>query len=345
MEREFSANDSENAMSDWSYLDPSTPTTEQRIDDVFMGTEQDHMSTYDDARDNYPLQEGSVGLSSTVYTDSAFLFSDPVFDMEMSAAWDSDRDHSVFHDEMWTSGADASGDVRLPSSGPHHLGTYPTSSGPWNPVGSPRIMGYDAGYVAYVDSPNSSSSQSSDDPPSETEISPQGSVVHASQDAKHQDLPLESPSLANQQQFRWEVTGTTTHGQPRVCKLTITETLRVQRKGRQGPLGSQKAKEAHAVRRLRACWPCKVSKMKVSSFQMASWDKASADDKAQCSIGSPCNRCSDHQLSFSHLTYRICSRSGFADYAALYFPGMLSPSWHHESTWANQCRRADITPH
>jgi hypothetical protein len=303
------------------------------LDDAFMGTEGDHVSAHGDVSDNFPYQESIAGHNPTTYTDSSFLSMDSTFASGMCPDWDSTGDHSALLHGMCDFGADTSESAGPSSSNPHNIGANPSSSGPWDPIGTRRVTDYGSSFVAYLGSPDSYSSQSSDDPSSEREFPPQESVIHASLDADVEEFSRGSPTLANQVQLHWEEPSTMMHCPLRIREMTMRESNRVHRKGRQGPLGSQRAKEAHVIRKLGACWPCRVSKSKASPSHISSHGRASADDSSQCSPGSPCERCRDHQESFSPLTYRICCRFSFADHAFLYFPSMIFPSRLPAPAW------------
>jgi hypothetical protein len=267
LERGPSANSYEFAQSDWSYLNRSAPT-EEWIEDIPTGTEQDHMQAYGSISDSLSHQEGITGHDSALYVNPAFLSTDLQLAGDISPAWDSDRGHSAVHDGIWASDVYTSGDAGLSSPSPHHVGTYPTSNEPWNTVGPRRVARYDTGFVAFVDSPNSSSSQSSGDASSGRGYSPQERMIHASQDAIAENLSPRSTGIVNQQQLHWEMISTIKHGPPKYNKITMRETGHSQRKGRHGPLDSQGKKEARVMRKQGVCWPCRISKVKASFFRI-----------------------------------------------------------------------------
>jgi len=258
----ISNNGSEFAQSTWSYENVSA-TTERWVKDVFMGS--GHPLGLDTPND-FPRLEGLVDLSPST-NFSLHPPTDAPLVARMSPSQDSGKDFSAFHDEMCASGSGLSEKHGHSSASPHHSGTYPPSNEPWDPVGHPRVMQYDCGFVAFADSPNSSSDQSLGEVPSGPDESPQESVIDASQDARLGSLSLGSPAVASYQQLQWEVTtGMVTYGPLRNDKPTLRDTDNRQRKGRgrHGPLDKQRAMHAHLVRKIGSCWPCRVSKVKAS---------------------------------------------------------------------------------
>jgi hypothetical protein len=267
MEEEWriSTNGSEFAQSIWSYSNISV-TTEHWVEDVFMGSVQEQTLGYDDNSNDLSRPEGLLDPSPS--RNSLCPSTDAPLAGPMSPTPDPGTDYSAFQDEMWASGSGLSHEHKHVSASPHHSGTHPTSNEPWDPVGHPRVMQYDSGYVAFADSPKSSSDQSLSEVPSGPNLSLQESMIHASQDARHESLSLESPTIANQQQFRWEVISVATYGPPRDDNMTWGDTDRRQRKGRRGPLETQKAKDAHIMRKIGVCWPCRASKVKAGFIQI-----------------------------------------------------------------------------
>jgi len=259
----ISTNGSEFAQSAWSYSNLSV-TTEQWVEDVFMGSAHDHILEDDDTSNNVSRLDGLVRPSSSrnlsFYSSTNIPVAGP-----MSPTPAPGRGYPAFRDEMWTSGSGPSEEYRYPSASPQHLGTYPSSNQPWDPVGHSRVMQYNSGDVAFADSPKSSSDQSFCEVPSGPNVS---SMTHATQDVGLESVSLESPGVANQQQLRWEVVSVATYGPPRNDNMTWRDANRRQRKGRTGPLGIQKAKDAHVMRKLGVCWPCRVSKVKASFIQL-----------------------------------------------------------------------------
>ena len=268
MEEEWrvSTNGSEFAQSAWSYSNLSV-TTEQWVEDVFMGSAHDHTLEHNDISSEVSRLEGLVDPSSSRNFSLCSSTNTPAAG-PMSPTPAPGRGYAAFHDEMWTSGSGLSEEYRCASASPQHSGTYPTSNEPWDPVGHSRVMHYDRGFVAFADSPKSSSDQSICEGPSGPNDSPQESMTHTAQDAGLEGVSLESPAVANQQQLRWEVINVATYGPPRNDNMTWRDTDRRQRKGRRGPLGTQKARDALFMRKTGVCWPCRVSKVKASFIQI-----------------------------------------------------------------------------
>ena len=285
----------------------------------------DHTLRHDDTPNDFSHQEGLVDLSPS-RNFSLCPSTDATLIGPMSRRPDPGRGSSAFHDEMWDSGPGLSEERRHISASPYHSGTYPPSNEPWDPVGHPRVMKYDSGYVAFADSPKSSSDQSFCEVPSGPNASPQESIIDASQDARLESLSLGPPAVAYQQPLRWDVS-IATFGPPRNDNTAWRDPDRRQRKGRRGPLDTQKAKDARLMRKIGVCWPCRVSKVKASFIEVVPKTTFLLNEYLQCSPGSTCQTCRGHQQSLSHLTYRVCCRSGFADFEVFYFPGKLSSTY------------------
>ncbi len=260
----------------WSYSEISA-TTEQWTEDAFMGSVQDNTSRNNDTPKDNSYFQGLLDPNS----DGKFLLY-PSIDISspalMSPTLDHSESYSAFVDQMWTPTSDLSDEYRLLSPSPHHSGTNLASSEPWDPLGNPRVMQYDSGYVAFVDSPKSSSDQSFCEVPPEPAVSPEESAIHELQDARPESLPLELPAVANQQQLRWEVVSVATYGPPRNDNMTWRDFNHRQPKGRHGPLNRQKAKDARIMRKIGVCWPCRVSKVKASFIKKMSWMTFSLTD-------------------------------------------------------------------
>jgi hypothetical protein len=264
----ISTNDSEFAQSIWSYENLSV-TTEQWDEDVFMGSVREHTLRHDDTSNRFSCLEGLVDPSSSRNFSSCPPTNTPLAGL-MSPTLATGRGYSDFHDEMLASGSGLSEAYRNASASSHHLGTRPTSNEPWNPVGHPRVMQYDSGYVAFVDSPRSSSDQSFCEVPSGPNALPQESMAYVPQDTGTKNASFESTVITNQQQLRWEVISAATYGPLRNDNTMWRDNDRRKRKGRRGPLDTQRAKDAYIMRKIGVCWPCRVSKVKASFIQIVS---------------------------------------------------------------------------
>jgi len=267
-EWKISTNGSEFAQSIWSYENLSA-TTEQWDEDVFMGSARDHTLRHGDTSDDFSRLEGLVDPSSSRNFSSYPPINTPLAGL-MSPALATGRVCPDFHDEILASGSGLSEAYINASASPHHLGTRPTSNEPWNLVGHPRVLAYDSGYVAFVDSPRSSSDQSFCEVPSGPNVSLQESITYASQHTGLENASFESTVIANQQQLRWEVISAATYGPLRNNSTTWRDNDRGKRKGRRGPLDTQRAKDAYIMRKIGVCWPCRVLKVKASFIQIVS---------------------------------------------------------------------------
>jgi hypothetical protein len=317
----ISTNGSEFDQSGWPYSNLSDTTEQWMEDDAFMGRAQDNILRTDNNPSEISHLEGFIGPSP----ERNFPFhpsDDAALSASMSPTPDPSQSFSTFEDEMWASGSGLSEQYRQLSASPHHLATHPTSSEPWDP-GHPRVTLYDSGDVAFVDSPKSSSDRSFYEAPREPNASPQGGTTYASQDTSLESLPLESPAVTNQQEWRWEFVNVATNGPPKNDNICWRGSNGCPSKGRHGPLDKQKAKDARIMRKVGVCWPCRVSKVKASSHSNQCLGFF-YDEYPQCSLGSPCTNCRDRESSISPLSYQVCCRSGIADFDVLYFPGKLS---------------------
>lgn len=248
----------------WSYVDQSAHSLVESDADIFIGNEQSYVSECDDNLGAFSHRDGLAGYDPVIQTGPRFPFPYTPFPDRMSLPSESPRDYLEFHDETWILNPSDLGEARSSSSCRHYSGTHPTSNDPWDPVGPPRVIAHDAGYVVFVNSSESSSGQSIDDSSSRESSCPKDDMTHAFQDTIIDNFNTEPTGIAIQQHLHWDVINTVTDGPPNISNMIMRDADRRQRRGRQGPLNPQRKKEAHAIRKLGGCWPCRVSKAKES---------------------------------------------------------------------------------
>jgi hypothetical protein len=255
------ANGSEFDQSSWSYLNASVTTEPWVEEDVFMGSIQDDSLRHDvnplETVNSESFMDPS--LERNLPSDS---FADEPSAISMSPYPDPSRRISAFEDEMWASGPGIAEQHKQHSASPHHSLTYSNSNEPWDPI-QLRVTLDDRAFVAFVDSPKSSSDQSVCEALLEPNVASRGST-HAPQDTTLEGSLLKSPPAENQQKLQWEFINVAANGPPRNDNSTWRDASRGHSRGRQGPMDKQKAKDAHVMRKNGACWPCRVSKRRAS---------------------------------------------------------------------------------
>lgn len=249
-------NGSEFGQSHWSYSNISAATEQWNEDDAFVESVQTNVLRNTHDQNGISQSQGHIESSPERDFPLYFPADTPSF-ASTNITQEPSQTLSAYENGMWASNSSLSEQCREYSISPHHLGIHQRSNGPWDP-GHPRVVQYESGFVAFADSPISSSDQSL----SEVHLKPD----IASQDARLESPMLESANATNQQQIDWEFINVTTNGPLMKDNSARRDTCHRNAKGRHGPLDKQKAKDARVMRKNGACWPCRVSKVKVSSM-------------------------------------------------------------------------------
>jgi hypothetical protein len=134
---------------------------------------------------------------------------------------------------------------------------------PWNSQFL-RMGEYDSGTVAFVDSGESTSDQSSYGTCPLSWTSTQESAEHDIQPSMSDRGPQLQTVRNRYPQLTWEENCVAEGGLLMISEMIQKESDSRQRGGRKGPLPIQTARHAHKIRGLRACWNCRIHKIKAS---------------------------------------------------------------------------------
>lgn len=196
------------------------------------------------------------------------------------------------------------------------------SDSPWSPV-DPQVTGWSPGFAAFLPSPGPQGENDSQGSSSRASSEPNSPKLSKSRVEKSRaskktgGKPTKPKTKTKAKELTWEHAAICKDGLRFVSENREDEEKRTG--VRSGKLDPDVAEKAKRMRKIKACWKCWIQKVPVS---VPTNGMISAADSYQCSEGATCDRC-QKLAQFSPSADQLCCRTGFVDYAEIFFPAYL----------------------